>query len=387
MTATARCGRRVLCVVGTRPEAIKMAPVLPALEEIDGDVEVGLALTGQHDELVGEVLRIFGLRPDFDLAIMRAGQSLADVGRECLARLGPVLEAWRPDLVLVEGDTASVFFGALSAYLHGIPVGHVEAGLRTGNLRSPFPEEGYRRMVAVIADLHFAPTPGARENLLREGIAEARIHVTGNPVVDALLRVAARKAPPESPALHHLSTSGEPPFALLTAHRRESFGAPLERVFGALLELVGRHPTLEVVYPVHPNPRVQGPAHRMLSGHPRVHLVAPLTYSDLVWTLEHAAVVLTDSGGIQEEAPTFGTPVLVLREVTERPEGVEAGLAELVGTEAERIIPAALRLLERRREDRERARGRNPYGDGTAGRRIAEAVRTFLGVEGAGQGR
>ena len=163
MTATARCGRRVLCVVGTRPEAIKMAPVLPALEEIDGDVEVGLALTGQHDELVGEVLRIFGLRPDFDLAIMRAGQSLADVGRECLARLGPVLEAWRPDLVLVEGDTASVFFGALSAYLHGIPVGHVEAGLRTGNLRSPFPEEGYRRMVAVIADLHFAPTPGARK--------------------------------------------------------------------------------------------------------------------------------------------------------------------------------------------------------------------------------
>ncbi len=387
MTGTPRYGRRVLCVVGTRPEAIKMAPVVQALEDVDGDVAVGLALTGQHDELVGEVLRIFGLRPDFDLAIMRAGQSLADVGRECLARLGPVFEAWRPDLVLVEGDTASVFFGALSAYLHGVPVGHVEAGLRTGNLRSPFPEEGYRRMAAVIADLHFAPTPGARENLLREGIPEERIHVTGNPVVDALLQVADRRAPPKSLALQNLSTSGEPPFALLTAHRRESFGTPLERVFDALLELLGHHPTLEVVYPVHPNPEVQGPARRMLSGHPRVHLLAPLTYSDLVWTLAHAELVLTDSGGIQEEAPTFGTPVLVLREVTERPEGVEAGLAELVGTDAEKIIPAALRLLGRPREARERARARNPYGDGAAGRRIAEVAGAFLRVEGVGQGR
>ena len=387
MTDTPRCRRRVLCVVGTRPEAIKMAPVVHALEDIDGDVEVGLALTGQHDELVDEVLRIFGLRPDFDLAIMRAGQSLADVGRECLARLGPVLDAWRPDLVLVEGDTASVFFGALTAYLHGVPVGHVEAGLRTGNLRSPFPEEGYRRMATVIADLHFAPTPGARENLLREGIPEERIHVTGNTVVDALLQVTDRRAPPKSLALQNLSTDREPPFALLTAHRRESFGAPLERVFDAILELLGRHPTLQVVYPVHPNPEVQGPARRILSGHPRVHLLAPLTYSDLVWTLAHAELVLTDSGGIQEEAPTFGTPVLVLREVTERPEGVEAGLAELVGTDAEKIIPAALRLLGRPREARERAQARNPYGDGTAGRRIAEVAAAFLRVEGAGQGR
>ena len=384
MTATARCGRRVLCVVGTRPEAIKMAPVLPALEEIDGDVEVGLALTGQHDELVGEVLRIFQLRPDFELAIMRPGQSLADVGRECLARLGPVFEAWSPDLILVEGDTTTVFFGALSAYLHGIRVGHVEAGLRTGNLRSPFPEEGYRRMAAVIADLHFAPTTGARENLLREGIPDDRIHVTGNPVVDALLQIADEAKTPKSLVFNKMSTTGNPPFALLTAHRRESFGAPLERVFAALLKLLDRHPTLEVVYPVHPNPEVLGPARRILSGHSRVHLLAPLPYPELVWTLAHAALVLTDSGGIQEEAPTFGTPVLVLREVTERPEGVDAGLAELVGTDAEKIVPAALGLLGRRRAARKQAQARNPYGDGTAGRRIAEAVGALLGVERAG---
>ena len=363
-----------------------MAPVFRGLTELGAGVEVGLALTGQHDELVGEVLDIFGLRPEFDLGIMTPGQSPGEVGGLCLARLGPVFEAWRPGLVLVEGDTATVFFAALAAYHHRIPVGHVEAGLRSGNLQSPFPEEGYRRMAAVIADLHFAPTAGARENLLLEGIDERTIHVTGNPVVDALLQVAEEMEAPKSLQVRHLCHEGSPPFALLTAHRRESFGSPLERVFGALLKLLDRHPTLEIVYPVHPNPAVGEPAHRILASHPRVHLLAPLGYTELVWMLAHAALVLTDSGGIQEEAPTFGTPVLVLREVTERPEGVDAGFAELVGTEAERIVRAALGLLRRPREARERTLARNPYGDGRAGRRIAEIVAAFLETGRAGRG-
>ena len=387
MTAKGPSAGRVLCVVGTRPEAIKMAPVIRGLRELGTGIEVGLALTGQHDELVAEVLDVFGLRPEFDLAIMTQGQSPSEVGALCLARLGPIFEAWRPGLVLVEGDTATVFFGALTAYHHRIPVGHVEAGLRTGNLRSPFPEEGYRRMAAVIADLHFAPTAGARENLLSEGIDDGRIHVTGNPVVDALLQVAEEMEAPKSLSPGHLCRDAAPPFALLTAHRRESFGPPLERVFAALLELLDRHPTLEIVYPVHPNPAVEAPARRILAGHPRIHLLAPLGYTELVWVLAHATLVLTDSGGIQEEAPTFGTPVLVLRDVTERPEGVDAGVAELVGTEAGRIVHAALGLLGRPREAREKTLARNPYGDGSAGRRIAEIVGAFLASGRAGRGR
>lgn len=387
MTGQGPPAGRVLCVVGTRPEAIKMAPVIRGLRELGPGIEVGLALTGQHDELVAEVLDVFGLRPEFDLAIMKQGQSPGEVGALCLTRLGSVFEAWHPGLVLVEGDTATVFFGALAAYHHRIPVGHVEAGLRTGNLLSPFPEEGYRRMAAVIADLHFAPTADARKNLLREGIDDGTIHVTGNPVVDALLQVAEEMEAPKSPSTRHLCREGAPPFALLTAHRRESFGRPLERVFAALLELLDAHPTLEIVYPLHPNPAVEAPARRILAGHPRIHLLAPLGYTELVWMLAHATLVLTDSGGIQEEAPTFGTPVLVLREVTERPEGVDAGLAELVGTEAGRIVRAALGLLGRPREAREKALARNPYGDGSAGRRIAEIAGVFLTSGRAGRGR
>lgn len=362
-----------------------MAPVIRALEALEDRVDVALALTGQHDELVDDALQTFGLRPDFDLEIMRAGQSVVEVGTECLVRLGPILREWSPGLVLVEGDTASVFFGALAAYLNGIPVGHVEAGLRTGNLRSPFPEEAFRRMAAVLVDLHFAPTPRARENLLREGIPDDRIRVTGNPVVDALLEVADRAEAPESQVIRRLTEDGAPPFALLTAHRRESFGSPLERAFEAVLELLRRQQTLEVVYPLHPNPEVADPARRILSDHPRLHLVDPLAYRDLVAALAGAALVLTDSGGIQEEAPTFGTPVLVLREVTERPEAVEAGVAQVVGTDVRRIVQAALALLGSSPDPRERARAANPYGDGDAGRRIADAVDVFLAASGSGK--
>jgi UDP-N-acetylglucosamine 2-epimerase (non-hydrolysing) len=372
----------VLVVVGTRPEAIKMAPVIRALERSAPEADTRLALTGQHTDLVEEALRAFRLEPDWDLGIMREGQSLYDVTREGLDGLRNVVGEWRPDLILVQGDTATVFLGALVGYFEGVATGHVEAGLRSGDLRRPFPEEGFRRLASVLAELHFAPTPGARENLLREGVPDERIHVTGNTVVDALLEMAERGATPESSGVRRMLEDGAAPFALLTAHRRESFGEPLERIFKGVLELVEARPELHVLYPVHPNPRVQEPAHRVLGGHPRIHLAAPLSYADLVAALQGAALVLTDSGGIQEEAPTFGTPVLVLRDVTERPEGIQAGVARLVGTDSDRLVREAVRILDEGGGARDRRRRANPYGDGRAGERIAEVVREVLAGKG-----
>jgi UDP-N-acetylglucosamine 2-epimerase (non-hydrolysing) len=368
----------VLVVVGTRPEAIKMAPVLGALRARRPRIECRLALTGQHSDLVDEALSTFGLVPDWDLEIMRDGQSPSDVGRGCLEGMDRVVREWPPDLVLVQGDTASVFFSALVAYFHGIPAGHVEAGLRTGDLRNPFPEEGFRRMTGVLADLHFAPTGRARENLLREGVPSERIHVTGNTVVDALLEVAARGGPAVSPELRAL-LEAKTPFLLLTAHRRETFGPPLERVFGAVARLAEGGPAIDILFPVHPNPNVTEPARRILGGLGRVHLVPPLSYGDLVLAMKHARGVLTDSGGVQEEAPTFGTPVLVLREVSERPEGVDAGIARIVGTDPDRIVREATALLRGKAPPRGPAGGHpNPYGDGRAGERIAGIVEEFL---------
>jgi len=362
-----------------------MAPVVRALAAHATQIETRVALTGQHDELVADVLQAFRIDSHWDLGIMREGQSPAEVGRECLATLGEkVLRPWQPNLVLVQGDTTSVFFGALAAYLERIAVGHVEAGLRSGDLSRPFPEEGYRRMVSQIADLHFAPTSGAKENLEREGVPTGKIHVTGNTVVDALLQMADERRAPSNAALARLVAPGAPRFVLLTAHRRESFGRPLERIFEAARDLVSAEPGIELLFPVHPSPRVQEPAHRILGGVPRIHLVPPLSYSDLVCALSRAAVVLTDSGGIQEEAPTFGTPVLVLREVTERPEGVPAD--RLVGTDPARILSVARALFRGEAAgqpsgspaDRARLRRANPYGDGRAGEKIASIVAAFL---------
>lgn len=377
-------GRRVLVVVGTRPEAIKMAPVLRALEGRYPRIEPRLLLTGQHTHLVDDVLATFELIPHWDLGIMKKGQSLTRITRDCLAGLEDVIFEWDPELVLVQGDTASAFSASLSSYFHGVPTGHVEAGLRTGDLWHPFPEEAFRRMADVLAALHFAPTQGARENLLREGIPSDRIHLTGNTVVDALLEVAERGAPPASEVLRGLLAPDAPPFFLLTAHRRESFGPPIERIFGAVRRLVDEEGALEILAPVHPNPAVSEPAERLLSGHPRIHLVEPLGYSDLVAALAGAGAVLTDSGGIQEEAPTFGTPILVLREVSERPEVIAAGLGELVGTDPARIIDAAKRVLRRAPQERVRARQTNPFGDGKAAERIATHVEDYLAVRGRG---
>lgn len=361
--------RRVLVVVGTRPEAIKMAPVLDALRS-DGRVDSRLALTGQHTDLVDQVLDMFGMVPEYDLGIMRDGQSLYDVAHACLDGLREVVTDYRPDVLLVQGDTATVFFGSLVGYFEDVRVGHVEAGLRTKDKRAPFPEEIFRHCCDVIADHHFAPTRHARENLLAEGVSEETVHLTGNTVVDALRTVAERGRPVCDPTLADV-IAGDRRMVLLTAHRRESFGEPLRRVFRAVLEIADAHPDVEIVYPVHPNPNVLEPAREILSGHARVHLIDPLGYADLVAALRHSSLILTDSGGIQEEAPTFGTPVLVLREVTERPEGIEAGVACLVGTEPTRIISEASRLLA---ADGARDDAPNPYGDGRAGERIADII-------------
>jgi UDP-N-acetylglucosamine 2-epimerase (non-hydrolysing) len=367
---------RVLLVIGTRPEAIKMAPVLAALRQLDG-VETRLALTGQHTTLVDQVLEVFDLRPDYDLEIMREGQSLYDVAHGCLDGLREVARHFRPDVLLVQGDTATVFYASLVGFFEDIRVGHVEAGLRSGRKRSPFPEEILRRLTDVIADFHFAPTGPAADNLRREGVPESSIFVTGNTVVDALLDVAQRLPAPANPRLRDILDRGAR-LVLLTAHRRESFGEPLRDVFRAVVEVTESVDDVEVLYPLHPNPNVRVPAVEILGGRERIHLTDPLGYLDLVWALRSAELILTDSGGIQEEAPTFGTPVLVLREVTERGEGVQAGVARLVGTDRAVIVAEARRLLT---DDGARAtmsRAVNPYGDGHASARIADVLSASL---------
>jgi UDP-N-acetylglucosamine 2-epimerase (non-hydrolysing) len=366
---------RVLVVVGTRPEAIKMAPVVDALRATAPALETAVCLTGQHSALVDQVLEAFDFAPDYDLGIMRDDQTVYDVVHGALDGLRDTVRAFRPDVVLVQGDTATVFVGALVAYFERVKVGHVEAGLRTHDKWAPFPEEMFRRLCDVLADWYFAPTATARDALLAEGVPAGRIHVTGNTVVDALRSAAGRGRPVRDRALAGV-LSGDRRLVLLTAHRRESFGEPLRRALGAVRALTDRVPDIEVVYPVHPNPNVRGPAAEILAGHPRVHLTDPLDYLDLVTALQRSTLVLTDSGGIQEEAPTFGTPVLVLREVTERPEGVEAGVAELVGTDPDRIVARGTAALERSGTDA--APPPNPYGDGRAGERIADILRAGL---------
>ena len=346
-----------------------MAPVVDALRARPDEAELRLALTGQHTTLVDRALETFGLVPDYELGIMREGQNLYDVAHACLRGLRQVVEDFRPDALLVQGDTATVCFGALVGYFERVRVGHVEAGLRSFDKWAPFPEEVFRRIADVVADWHFAPTAGAGANLTAEGIPREHIHVTGNTVVDALLRVTDIPHTPDDPELAR-ALAGDDRLVLLTAHRRESFGEPLREVLAAVRALADARQDVVVVYPVHPNPNVREPARELLADHPRIRLTEPVGYLDLVLALQRAALVLTDSGGIQEEAPTFGTPVLVLREVTERPEGIEAGVAELVGTDFERIVTRAAAVLD----GAWIAPATNPYGDGRAGERIADIV-------------
>jgi len=363
---------RVLVVVGTRPEAIKMAPIMAALQARSSEVEPRLVLTGQHSELVDSVLEVFGLTPAHNLEIMSPGQTLYDVAHRCLDGLRDVVRAEQPQAILVQGDTATVCFGALVGFLEKVKVGHVEAGLRSHDKWAPWPEEIFRRMTDVLSDWYFAPTADSARNLRAEGVPDEANFVTGNSVVDALARIGEQERAFTDSALREAVDSGRR-LVLLTAHRRESFGAPIREVFGAVRALADEREDIVIVYPVHPNPNVQGPARELLGDHPRIRLTDPVDYLDLVGALRAADLVLTDSGGIQEEAPTFGVPVLVLREVTERPEGVDAGVAELVGTNGARILERARHHLDAPRTDADVA-PTNPYGDGRAGERIADIV-------------
>lgn len=372
---------RVLVVVGTRPEAIKMAPVVEALRARAPELETKVCLTGQHTDLVDQVMEAFSMTPDYDLGIMKDGQTLYEVVHGALDGLRDTVRDFEPDVLLVQGDTATVFVGSLVAFFEKVKVGHVEAGLRSHDKWAPFPEEIFRRLSDVLSDYYFAPTARARDALLSEGVPADRIYVTGNTVVDALLSVSESAPPVKNETLASVLAgvrARERRLVLLTAHRRESFGEPLRQVFGAVRRLADEAADIEVVYPVHPNPNVRVPASEMLSDHARVHLTDPLDYLDLVAALRDASLVLTDSGGIQEEAPTFGTPVLVLREVTERPEGIEAGVAELVGTDAARIVGRGLAALGRGPSATEGTPPPNPYGDGRAGERIADILKADL---------
>lgn len=375
---------RVLSVFGTRPEAVKLAPVVQALERTQG-VESLVCVTAQHRQMLDQVLDLFGIVPDLDLNLMKPDQSLAEVSAAIFTHLDPVLSDLRPDWVLIQGDTTTVMVTALLAYYHRIRVGHVEAGLRTGDKWQPFPEEINRKVAGSVADLHFAPTQWACQNLLRENVNPDRIHVTGNTVIDALHIVSRLPAPG---SIHDLlpqldlpleqqSSSDEehPRMILVTAHRRENFGSPLKNICTALRQLAETYTDdLRIVYPVHLNPNVQEPVHRMLGDVPNIHLLPPLDYLPFVHLMKRAALVLTDSGGLQEEAPGLGVPVLVLRGVTERPEGVEAGTVKLVGTDAGHIVAEARRLLDDPQAHAAMARSVNPYGDGRAAERIVAAL-------------
>jgi UDP-N-acetylglucosamine 2-epimerase len=371
---------KVMIVFGTRPEAIKMAPLVHAVQA-HPRLEPQVVVTAQHRQMLDQVLDIFDITPDADLNIMQPGQTLPDVTARIVQGMSPVLEQLKPDIVLVHGDTSTTLSTALAAFYARIPVGHVEAGLRTGDMQAPWPEEMNRRLTAPLCALHFAPTTSSQNNLLREGIAAASIHVTGNTVIDALLEVDARLKSDRS-----LSNSLDARFpfldpqkrlVLVTGHRRENFGDGFERICKALATIASR-PDVQIVYPVHLNPNVQEPVHRHLSGHGNVHLIEPQEYLPFVYLMQRSHIILTDSGGVQEEAPSLGKPVLVMRDTTERPEAVDAGTVRLVGTDEQRIVVELQRLLGDADEYARMSEAHNPYGDGKACQRIAEAIAAYF---------
>ena len=371
---------KVLIVFGTRPEAIKMAPVALGLAA-DPRFDARVCITAQHREMLDQVTGLFGIVPDHDLNVMRAGQDLTGVTTAILQGLKPVLEETAPDIVLVHGDTATTLATTIAAYYARIPVGHVEAGLRTGNLYSPWPEEGNRRVTGALAALHFAPTENSRQSLLRENVPDSAIVVTGNTVIDALLRVVDRIG---SDAALERELAGRFSFlspdrrmVLVTGHRRESFGGGFERICRALRRISDRFADVDIVYPMHMNPNVREPVQRILGGATNIHLIEPQDYLPFVWLMRRAHIIVTDSGGIQEEAPSLGKPVLVMRDTTERPEAVEAGTVRLVGTDTDAIIDWTARLLTDPAAYDEMSFAHNPYGDGKAVARILDALEKF----------
>lgn len=370
----------VMLVFGTRPEAIKMAPLARVLREWP-DIELNICSTGQHREMLEQVLNAFGLSVDQDLHVMTQGQTLNGLSRELLGQLDAAYSRFNPDIVLVHGDTTTSFIAALAAFYRQIPIGHVEAGLRTGNLKAPWPEEANRRLTGVIADLHFPPTNKARDNLLREGVVLEQIEVTGNTVIDALLwmRDYLKRShwhpAPESPLA---ALRDDQRMILITGHRRENFGQGFERICLALAELALRYPDVQFVYPVHLNPQVQQAVYAVLSHQPNILLVPPQDYQHFVWLMDRAYLILTDSGGVQEEAPALGKPLLVLRKVTERPSVLEGGTVKLVGTLTERIVKETSHLLDDPQAYQQMSRVFMPYGDGHASERIAERLSLWL---------
>ena len=368
--------KKVMVVFGTRPEAIKMAPVVQALRS-RSEIQTLVAVTGQHRHMLDQVLRLFDIAPDDDLDIMRPGQGLAMLTSRIVEGMHDLIGKRSPDLVLVHGDTTTAFAAALAAFYRRTRVAHVEAGLRTGNIWAPWPEEANRRLVSSLAQLHFSPTLRSKENLLAEGVTADTVHVTGNTVVDALLNVDNRiredVALAEELATEFDFLAPSRQIVLVTGHRRENFGPGFERICVALRDIALR-PDVQIVYPVHLNPSVQEPVQRILGGHSNIHLLPPLDYVPFVYLMSRAKVILTDSGGVQEEAPSLGKPVLVMRDSTERPEAVQAGTVLLVGTDPGRIVAQAHRLLDDPQFYETMARAHNPYGDGNAANRIAEIV-------------
>lgn len=369
--------KKVMTIFGTRPEAIKMAPLVQELEARAG-LESICCVTAQHREMLDSVLTVFGIHPQFDLNIMEPGQTLSTITSKCLLGMEDVLAQARPDLILVHGDTSTTFAGALAAFYHQIPVGHVEAGLRTGDKYSPFPEEINRTLVGHIADLHFCPTAANRENLRQEGIA-AGVYLTGNTVIDALKTTVEKEYNFTVNLLNHLDYDRKK-IILVTCHRRENYGEPMARIMTALRQIADAYRDVELVYPVHLSPVVRQAAQRYLSGHGRIHLIEPLAVEEMHNLMARCYLVMTDSGGLQEEAPALGKPVLVLRRETERPEAVAAGTVKLAGTETEQIVRMAAELIECPGAYAAMAHAVNPYGDGHACRRIADGIEYYFGL-------
>lgn len=372
--------KKILSVFGTRPEAIKMAPLVHELAK-SPSIDSRVCVTAQHREMLDQVLDLFEIKPDYDLNIMKHGQGLSEITSNILIGMGPVIESYSPDVILVHGDTATTFAASLAAFYNKIKVGHVEAGLRTGNLYSPWPEEANRKLTSVLTQYHFAPTATSEKNLLEEGISTNDITVTGNTVIDALLWVKKKIEKDRD-----LQISLEERFCLInsnkklvlvTGHRRESFGGGFERICLALQSIAAQHPECEILYPVHLNPNVQEPVNRLLKGVPNIHLIEPQDYLPFVYLMMRAHIILTDSGGVQEEAPSLGKPVLVMRDTTERPEAVVAGTVELVGTDVNTITRAVDRLLTNQKSYDVMARAHNPYGDGLASAIIVKKLNQY----------
>lgn len=363
---------KVLTVFGTRPEGIKMAPIIKVMEKTEG-IENIICITAQHREMLDQVLNIFDIEPDYDLNIFKPGQTLTEITTRALEGLEKVIIETKPDVLLVQGDTTTVFSGALAAFYQKVKIGHVEAGLRSGNLYSPYPEEANRRLTGVLTNFHFAPTENNRQNLLREGYPDDRIFITGNTVIDALNYVVKEDYEFKDSNLNNIDYKNKR-VILLTSHRRENIGKPMEDIFSAVRDIVNKYSDVELIFPIHLNPKVRNIAHRVFDNQERVHIIEPLDYEPFTNLMARSYLVVTDSGGLQEEAPSLGKPVLVIREETERPEGIEAGTAKLVGTQYDNVYKELDILLSNEEEYHKMANAVNPYGDGKASERIVDII-------------